>query len=222
MSRLICSHKCINCQDRCRLRNDTCALYAVEPPIGYKLVTPVCPLHLSRLAAECYEEEVKKHEGVCPVCLNELKDIPSWQLAKVSCCKQFICKECFKQCRIKCPLCKNRLYLDMESDEYILHIASITPIGYTKEEYIKYVLDTVKKVCDDKFSNLERLSNHIDNLTNGLYEYIKYGPEFSAVFSNKRKQLQNEYNMVMMSGFGLESPTFIKLVTPESNIEHNK
>lgn len=49
-------------------------------------------------------------QGDCPICLEEIKNIPAARLVRTSCCKNLLCKECLKavlQRKHECPLCRN-------------------------------------------------------------------------------------------------------------------
>jgi len=49
-------------------------------------------------------------QGDCPICLEEIKNIPAARLIRTSCCKNPMCKDCLTaalQTKRECPLCRN-------------------------------------------------------------------------------------------------------------------
>lgn len=49
-------------------------------------------------------------QGDCPICLEEIRNIPAAQLVRSSCCKNLLCKNCLiavLQRKHECPLCRN-------------------------------------------------------------------------------------------------------------------
>jgi hypothetical protein len=169
-----------------------CSAFAVAPPESMQVLFPLCVSHLSDADSQKYQKEVeeltKNHVEVhCPICITTLKDIHVEKIFKIDCCKNFICKTCFRQYIVKkkvCPICQKDCVVGTNTAQFINHANDFSKkTKKIKQKFIQRtaseeLLEMTKKQLERaskvflegyklKIEKLQKLSD-VEKITRGL------------------------------------------------------